>query len=58
MCLIPPSSSLVWGSWLHLGSGTAELERAVAILSCPRAGRVEARTVLELPGVDFSQAAK
>lgn len=52
MCLIPPSS-LVWGCWLLLGSATAELERAVAILCCPRAGRAEAWTVLESPGVDF-----
>lgn len=43
---------------LCLGSAAAELEKAVAILSRPRAGRVEARMVLESPGVDFSQAAK
>lgn len=35
MCLIPPSSSLVWGSWLHLGSGTAELESCCYFILSP-----------------------
>lgn len=55
MCLILP---LLTGVGLAGGSAAAELVRAVAILRCPRAGRVEARPVLESPGVDFSQAAK
>jgi len=56
----PPPCRLLAGVGLSalLGERGAELESAAAIFSCPRAGRVEARTVPESPGVDFSQAAK